>query len=92
MAIGCSLVGSMCLGSSPKTVANDRRNLTKTAVFLCQNATLSMCYKDLPEVRCGERRFEGLPVQGLGLRFTRVGHLIAGHNTLGISYPIINRS
>ena len=60
MAIGCSLVGSMCLGSSPKTVANDRRNLTKTAVFLCQNATLSMYYKDLPEVGCGHRRFEGL--------------------------------
>ena len=60
MAIGCSLVGSMCLGSSPKTVANDRRNLTKTAVFLCQNATLSMCYKDLPEVGCGWCRFEGL--------------------------------
>ena len=48
------------LGSSPKTVANGRRNLAKTAVFLYQNGTLSMCYKDLPEVRCGWCRFEWL--------------------------------
>ena len=27
MAIGCLFVGSMCLGCSPKTVSNDRRNL-----------------------------------------------------------------